>query len=601
MAAGENMVREELRQEAVEYVYGDLPADRKAAFESEMAGNPALKEEVAQLAALKERLSEVSEVQPPEHLVASVLADAEEFSRSRNIAKAPERSWVGLLQALLLRPQVGLGFVAVIVVALGIHVLREADRPAPPGSMERTKREFAAAPAKAPPPEPSALKAPARDERVSGNSGAEVTAASATAGAPVAAPDGGYAATPGKNADAALDADAAKLGLVSVGGGTSGAVKADAAKTTALDKDEGYRGRHKDTGAAAGPGAGDSLVVGGAGVGEGAGSGGAVVGGTGAGDAPGTGGIGGGGGKDRNRGLAVGGEIKVSKERAEKPAEPQPAAARPDADGTAEWGKQGARKQEEPASAPAGMAAPIVKVPSAADDKQELAPAPAAEEKNAEAPAPKMYEKSKKAAPAVPVRAEPPAVQEKVQAITALEKVQATTVPEKENGAPAMQTELAAAVEEGEQAIEDRKEERESMALAEEVATGVDGEKRDAPAPAEEDAAEDEKKEGATAGPTAPEAVMAQAQKGMADPCVDLWKSILSLQSAGRAGEALALLSSFASGECKGRRSAGEVSLKEGELRIAVGQKAKAREALKKAKAEPAFSDEAEELLDNLE
>ena len=118
---------------AIEFVYGELATAEEVEFRRRMAADPALREEVEGLAALKGRLDQVRHPQPPASAVEAVLAVAEGAAGRRSAQRGP--GWL----ALLLRPQVGLGFAAILVTAVGLYMAQEATRPLEPGSVDEAR------------------------------------------------------------------------------------------------------------------------------------------------------------------------------------------------------------------------------------------------------------------------------------------------------------------------------------------------------------------------------------------------------------------------------------------------------------------------------
>ncbi|MBM4353030.1 MAG: hypothetical protein FJ109_04425, partial [Deltaproteobacteria bacterium] len=142
--------------EVVDYLYGEMTPEHRAAFERRLQDEPALKAEVARLQALKIRLDGLPSSEPPPELVERVLAEAHAACRRR---ERQETGWLDrLAESLrwLVRPQAGIALAAMLVVAVGIYMAREAKQPTRPGTPEQAREEMRPLPSK-PADEPSAV------------------------------------------------------------------------------------------------------------------------------------------------------------------------------------------------------------------------------------------------------------------------------------------------------------------------------------------------------------------------------------------------------------------------------------------------------------
>jgi hypothetical protein len=152
---------DQLRDQAVEYLYGEMDSVRQADFLKAMESAPELADEFAQLRTLKSKLDALESPAPPSEAVANIMVMAEK-SCTPKPEKAPSRlaEWLYWLT----RPQVGMGLAALLVVAVGLYVTREMDKPIQPGSREAARTEFKAEtpPAKA----PEKLVAPTSEEKL---------------------------------------------------------------------------------------------------------------------------------------------------------------------------------------------------------------------------------------------------------------------------------------------------------------------------------------------------------------------------------------------------------------------------------------------------
>lgn len=150
-----------LRDQAVEYLYGEMDSVRQADFLKAMESAPELADEFAQLRTLKGKLDALESPAPPAEAVANIMALAEESCQAKP-EKAPSRlaEWLYWLT----RPQVGMGLAALLVVAVGLYVTREMDKPTQPGSREAARTEFKAETPPAMPPEK--VVAPTPEEKL---------------------------------------------------------------------------------------------------------------------------------------------------------------------------------------------------------------------------------------------------------------------------------------------------------------------------------------------------------------------------------------------------------------------------------------------------
>jgi hypothetical protein len=152
--------------EVVDYLYGEMTPERRAAFERRLQEEPALRAEVARFQALKTRLDGLPGIEPPPELVERVIAEAHAACRKR------EQAEVGWLERLaesfrwLLKPQAGVALAAMLVVAVGIYMAREAKQPSKPGTPEQAREEMrplpekSSAPAVVGEPEPAVVGEP---------------------------------------------------------------------------------------------------------------------------------------------------------------------------------------------------------------------------------------------------------------------------------------------------------------------------------------------------------------------------------------------------------------------------------------------------------
>ena len=638
MSGAGNRDREELRLLAMEYVYGEMEPAARRAFEDALAADPELKAEVAAFQALRSRLSEVPDPEPPAHLVADILAMADQAC----VDRTRRRSWSSLFQALL-QPQVGLGLAALVVVAVGIYIMQEADKPMQPGSLESARKEFRAAPsgapavdlpaavpleAAAPRPSPAAAAAPTgpAPERTESLRKQEGEAAGGYAAAPAsAAPSGGDTvgtAAPASAAPSGGDTvgTAASASAAPSGGDTVGT--AASASAAPSGGDPAGAAALAEAGPAAGTGTAEGAPAGAAGgAADARGRKGAVTVGTSGWDdqAHGSGGSGveGGGmrlldaaasgqpadlkspdsgatvlGKDRagllTDGDAAGQDKSLERGLSEEKVNKEKKKSAEDWNVVETVSLEKPEREERPDSslprdeggfwdAPKAGEAPLANEESAAEARQareepvvEAPPAPA----ESQEPATKLDYFAAPSKPAAKPQAAPVAV------LAPVEK----PAPAAGAGVPAGPPDAAPA----------RMEKMEAAkAPAEDFESGEQGPEPDM---AQTLAAADDGKKGEKQAKTEEE-----NEKKTADPCDALWSQILALQDAGKGADALSLLASFKSGQCKGSRSEGLVSLKEGELLLSVGQPARAKAMLEKAKEEPAASDAAEELLLDME
>jgi len=139
------MGHDELKELLVDYLYGELPPEEVAGFEKALAAHPELRAEAEELKSLLFRLDELEGPEPPADVVADVLAAAQDACRP---VEASSPSLVETVLYWLTRPQMGLGFAAVLVVAVGVYMMQEARKPTAPDSRERIAEEFSGLPAK---------------------------------------------------------------------------------------------------------------------------------------------------------------------------------------------------------------------------------------------------------------------------------------------------------------------------------------------------------------------------------------------------------------------------------------------------------------------
>ncbi len=160
--------------EVVDYLYGEMTPERRAAFERRLQDEPELRAEVARFQALKTRLDGLPEMEPPPELVDRVIAQAHEACRRREQA---EPGWLDRLAESvrwLLRPQAGIALAAMLVVAVGIYMAREAKQPGKPGTPEQAREEMRPLPSKsAPEPEEGAKMALETEQQVPAGAVAE--------------------------------------------------------------------------------------------------------------------------------------------------------------------------------------------------------------------------------------------------------------------------------------------------------------------------------------------------------------------------------------------------------------------------------------------
>lgn len=134
---------DQLRDLAVEYLYGEMAPEQEAAFVQEVKQTPELAAEFEQLVNLKSRLDVLESPQPPPDVVADIMRLAEESCAPAARSKSP--SMLAEWLYWLTRPQVGMGLAAVLVIAVGLWVTREVQTPTTPGSAKSIEQQFRAA------------------------------------------------------------------------------------------------------------------------------------------------------------------------------------------------------------------------------------------------------------------------------------------------------------------------------------------------------------------------------------------------------------------------------------------------------------------------
>jgi hypothetical protein len=127
----------------VEYLYGEMSPEEEAEFVDRLEQQPKLKEQVAAYGRLKGELDVLGNPEPPPELVADILSRA---ARPRQMAVERQqpvpRSALAEFLAFLIRPQFGLGLAAVLVIAVGLYMVREARRPLAPGSPQDVRERL---------------------------------------------------------------------------------------------------------------------------------------------------------------------------------------------------------------------------------------------------------------------------------------------------------------------------------------------------------------------------------------------------------------------------------------------------------------------------
>jgi len=141
MEGGRN-TRDKLPDERlVDFLYGEMPDEERREFLRQVDLKPELKAELEQYSSLKEKLDWIESPEPPPEAVANVLAAAE-----RSVRGTPNRLTIADVLSWLLKPQLGLAAAALLVVALGTYMLREASLPESPESPEAMKEALKPAP-----------------------------------------------------------------------------------------------------------------------------------------------------------------------------------------------------------------------------------------------------------------------------------------------------------------------------------------------------------------------------------------------------------------------------------------------------------------------
>jgi hypothetical protein len=194
--------RLELEEQLVAYLYGEMSVEERDRFLSALEAHPDLKEEMGRLSSLKVRFEELPLPAPPPEAVEKVLSASREALRS---ARA-ETAGFSLAEVLawLIKPQFGLGLAALLVVAVGVYMMHEAEKPKDPASREQVKEEMrpaqpprtpapqATAPVSSSRPVGAAEAPPAAGEPAPAEQASRVAPEKAPEAAPTPAPDRGY-------------------------------------------------------------------------------------------------------------------------------------------------------------------------------------------------------------------------------------------------------------------------------------------------------------------------------------------------------------------------------------------------------------------------
>jgi len=126
---------DDLELRLMEYLYGEMTPAEEAEFLPLLEEHPELKERLAEYGRLKGTLDQLGNPEPPPELIANVLSRAAQPQRM-SVARTESTARFGLAQllAFMIRPQFGLGLAAMLVIAVGLYMVREARRPLEPGS-----------------------------------------------------------------------------------------------------------------------------------------------------------------------------------------------------------------------------------------------------------------------------------------------------------------------------------------------------------------------------------------------------------------------------------------------------------------------------------
>ena len=128
----------------IEYLYGDLEGTRLLALQREIESDPVLAQQLRETRQVLGLVDAVQDPDPAPELVTSVQMEARRVAHERKRGAATSSNQlVVALRRLLWRPELGIGIAAVLVVAVGLYMTREAKQPDyHPNDTQRLKEEI---------------------------------------------------------------------------------------------------------------------------------------------------------------------------------------------------------------------------------------------------------------------------------------------------------------------------------------------------------------------------------------------------------------------------------------------------------------------------
>lgn len=116
------MTREEAKSLVLDYVYGELPEDRRAEFESILQDDPELRTEVDSIRVVREATASLEPVHLPQEVRKSLMKAA-----SRRIAEreALDSNILTLIERFFLSPSFAGSLVVLVALGVGIHLILE--------------------------------------------------------------------------------------------------------------------------------------------------------------------------------------------------------------------------------------------------------------------------------------------------------------------------------------------------------------------------------------------------------------------------------------------------------------------------------------------